>query len=85
MARYDESIAWFNRARAENPASTWTNRFLAPAYVFAGRMDDGRRTVASFTNGFPDVTISAVRAGLPWNALFLDSVSEGLEHLGMRP
>jgi AraC-like DNA-binding protein/TolB-like protein len=84
MARYDESIRWYNRAMAENPASTWTSRFLAPAYVLAGRIDDGRRTIASFTTGFPDVTISTVRAGLPWNALYLDRVSEGLERLGMR-
>lgn len=84
-ARYDESIRWYNRATAENPTSTWTNRFLAPAYVLAGRMDDGRRTIASFKIGFPDVTISAVRASLPWNALYLDRVSEGLERLGMRP
>jgi len=84
-ARYDESIRWYHRATAENPASTWTNRFLAPAYVLAGRMDDGRRTIASFTTGFPDVTIGAVRACLPWNALYLDRVSEGLECLGMRP
>jgi AraC-like DNA-binding protein/tetratricopeptide (TPR) repeat protein len=83
-ARYDESIRWYNRATAENPTSTWTNRFLAPAYVLAGRMDDGRRTIASFKIGFPDVTISAVRASLPWNALYLDRVSEGLERLGMR-
>jgi AraC-like DNA-binding protein len=84
MARYDDSIRWYNRAMAENPASTWTSRFLAPAYVLAGRMDDGRRTMASFTSSFPDVTISAVRAGLPWNGLYLDRVSEGLERLGMR-
>jgi tetratricopeptide (TPR) repeat protein len=84
-ARYDESIRWYERATAENPASTWTSRFLAPAYVLAGRMDDGRRTIASFTTGFPDVTISVVRASLPWNARYLDRVSEGLERLGMRP
>jgi AraC-like DNA-binding protein/tetratricopeptide (TPR) repeat protein len=84
MAHYDESIRWYDRALAENPASTWTSRFLAPAYVLAGRLDDARRTIASFTTDFPNVTISAVRAGLPWNALYLDRVSEGLEHLGMR-
>jgi tetratricopeptide (TPR) repeat protein len=84
-ARYEESIRWYSRAVTENPASTWTSRFLAPAYVLAGRMDDGRRTIASFTTSFPDVTISAVRSCLPWNALYLDRVSEGLERLGMRP
>jgi hypothetical protein len=31
------------------------------------------------------MTIADVRAGLPWNAAFLDRVSEGLESAGMRP
>jgi adenylate cyclase len=84
MARYDDSILWYNRAIAENPASIWTRRFLAPAYVLAGHLDDGRRTIDSFMAGFPDVTIGAVRAGLPWNTPYLDRVSEGLERLGMR-
>jgi AraC-like DNA-binding protein/TolB-like protein len=85
MARYDESIGWYRRALAENPASTWTKRFLTPAYVLAGSMDEARHTFAEFTAAFPDLTIAAVRASLPWNALFLDRVSEGLETVGMRP
>jgi hypothetical protein len=31
------------------------------------------------------VTIADVRSGLPWNALYLDRVSEGLERAGMQP
>jgi adenylate cyclase len=84
-ARYGESIAWYHRALAENPASTWTKRFLAPAYVLAGRVDEAHHTFAEFTSAFPDLTITAVRSSLPWNALFLDRVSEGLETVGMRP
>ena len=84
MARYDESIAWYHRALAENPASIWIKRFLAPAYVLADRTDEARHTFAEFTAAYPDLTISAVRASLPWNALYLDRVSEGLEIVGMR-
>jgi adenylate cyclase len=84
-ARYRESIDWYHRAPAENPASTWIKRFLAPAYVLAGRVDEGHHTFAEFTSAFPDLTITAVRSCLPWNPLFLDHVSEGLETLGMRP
>jgi predicted Zn-dependent protease len=84
-AHYRQSIRWFNRALAENPASTWTNRFLAPAYVLAGQIDEGRRTLAAFSSVYPCVTIADVRSGLPWNALYLDRVSEGLERAGMQP
>jgi AraC-like DNA-binding protein/tetratricopeptide (TPR) repeat protein len=82
---YDESIRWYQRAQAENPASTWTNRFLAATYVLAGRADDGRRTLATFTRHYPGLTITEVRASLPWNASYLDRTSEGLEQAGMRP
>jgi len=82
---YDESIHWYQRAQAENPASTWTNRFLAATYVLAGRLDEGRRTLATFMRCHRDLTISEVRSGLPWNASFLDRTSEGLEQAGMRP
>jgi len=83
--QYDQSISWYRRARAENPKATWSDRFLAPAYVLAGRMDEGRRTLAGFTSAFPGLTIGDVRSGLPWNAVFLDRTCEGLESAGMRP
>jgi adenylate cyclase len=82
---YGESVRWFNRALAENPASTWINRFLAPAYVLAGQIDEGRRTLAAFSTVYPGVTIADVRSGLPWNVLYLNRVSEGLERAGMKP
>jgi len=82
---YDESVRWYQRAQAENPASTWTNRFLAATYVLAGRADEGRRTLAAFMRCYPGLTISEVRSSLPWNASFLDRTSEGLEQAGMRP
>jgi AraC-like DNA-binding protein/tetratricopeptide (TPR) repeat protein len=85
MGQYDQSISWYRRARAENPKATWSDRFLAPAYVLAGRMDEGRRTLAKFTIAFPGLTIGDVRSGLPWNAAYLDRTSEGLESAGMRP
>jgi adenylate cyclase len=81
---YDQSIGWFRRALAENPKAIWAHRFLAPAYVLAGRMDEGRQTLAKFTAAFPGLTIGDVRKGLPWNQAYLDLTSEGLEGAGMR-
>jgi adenylate cyclase len=83
--RYDESILWFKRAQADNPASTWTNRFLAATYILAGRADEGRRALGTFERDFPGLTISDVRSSLPWNASYLDRTCEGLEQAGMRP
>ena len=83
---YDESIRWYRRAQAENPAiTTWTNRFLAASYVLAGHTDEGRCALAASMRSCPGLTISDVRSGLPWNASFLDRTSEGLEQAGMPP
>ena len=84
LARYSHSIRWYERAFAENPASIWTKRFLAPAYVLADRMEEAKHTFSEFEGAFRDLTISDIRSGLPWNASYMDRVSEGLEHLGMR-
>jgi tetratricopeptide (TPR) repeat protein len=82
---YDESVRWFHRALGENSRSVWINRFLAPAYVLAGRPDEGRLALSKFANEFPNVTIAEIRSALPWNASYMDRVSNGLEHLGMHP
>jgi AraC-like DNA-binding protein len=85
IGRYEQSISWFRRALVENPKAIWCDRFLAPAYVLAGRMDEGHRTLARFATAFPGLTIADVRSALPWNAEYLDGVSEGLESAGMHP
>ncbi|VIO73158.1 hypothetical protein CI1B_47620 [Bradyrhizobium ivorense] len=82
---YDESVRWFKRAQAENPASTWTNRFLAAACVLAGRTDEAQFALDTFMRHYPGLTISEVRSSLPWNASYLDRTCEGLEQVGMRP
>ena len=82
---YDESIRWYKRAQTENPASTWTNRFLAATYILAGRADEGRCALDTFMRHYPGLTISEVRSSLPWNASYLDRTCEGLEQAGMRP
>jgi len=85
LANYGEAMRWYKHAFAENPASVWTKRFLAPACVLAGRMDEARHTYSEFGSAFCGVTVSEIRAGLPWNASFMNRVSDGLEQLGMRP
>ena len=82
-ARYEESIRWFERAIGENPGAVWINHVLAPAFERAGRKEHARRSLAAFTNAFPNVTIEQVRSGLPYRASFLDRIAEGLESMGM--
>jgi AraC-like DNA-binding protein/tetratricopeptide (TPR) repeat protein len=83
--RYDHAITWYERAIAERPTAVWNDRFRAAAYALAGRKDEARRTLTGFVRKYPGVTISLVRAGLPYGGEFLDRVAEGLESAGMRP
>ena len=83
--RYEESIGWFKQGITENPAALWINRWLAPAYVLAGRREEGQRTLADFMRTNPELTIADVRSGLPWHSGYLDRVAEVFESAGMRP
>ena len=83
-ARYEEAIRWFTQALAEHPTAVWNHRFMIPAYVLAGRTTEAKQSFAEFTRGFPELTITQVRAGLPYSANFLDRVAEGLASIGMR-
>jgi AraC-like DNA-binding protein/tetratricopeptide (TPR) repeat protein len=82
--RYESSIGWFDRALAENPAATWINRWLIPAYVLAGRREEGRHIFGKLIQTSPDLTITDLRSGLPWHFGYLDRVAEGLKTAGMR-
>ena len=82
-ARYKPAIRWFKRGLAEHPTAVWNNRFLVPAFVLAGQLEDARQSLTEFAQTYPDLTITEVRAGLPYSASFLDRVAEGLERVGM--
>lgn len=84
LARYDESVRWFERALSENPAAVWINHTLTAAHVFAGRREHARRSLAEFARAFPDVTIVQIRSGLPYCSSYQDRVAEGLGSAGMR-
>lgn len=83
LGHYNEAVRWYQRALVEQPTAIWINRFLAPAYIFANRKDEGARHLAALRQTFPDLTIAQVKSGLPHTDAFLDLVVEGLSCLGM--
>jgi adenylate cyclase len=83
--RYEESIKWFKRGVAENPAAAWISRWLVAAYVLADRKEEGRYTLAELRKADPELTIADLKSGLPWHSDFLDRVAEGLHVAGMHP
>lgn len=81
--RYPDAVRWYRRARDEGPRAIWINRYLAPACVHAGALDEGRRAFEVVRQNFPDLTIGQMRNGVPNTPQWLDRLTEGLESLGM--
>jgi TolB-like protein len=84
MARYNDSVRWFERALRENPSAVWINHALTAAYAFASHREHATRSLAEFARAFPDVTIVQIRSGLPYRPTYLDRMAEGLRSAGMR-
>jgi TolB-like protein len=82
--RYEEAVHWYRRALVEQPKAVWINRFLTAGFALAGRKDEAKRSLRTLISAFPFLTIAQIRAGLPHSVSFLDSVSNGLESVGMR-
>ena len=82
--RYDEAVHWYRRALVEQPKAVWINRFPTAGFALAGRKDEAKRSLCTLISAFPSLTISQIRTGLPHGVSFLDSVSNGLESVGMR-
>jgi AraC-like DNA-binding protein/tetratricopeptide (TPR) repeat protein len=84
VRRYEEAIRWYRRALVEQPKAIWINRFLTAGFALAGRKDEAKSSLRALISAFPSLTIAQIRSGLPHTASLLDSVSNGLESVGMR-
>jgi TolB-like protein/Flp pilus assembly protein TadD len=81
--RYDEGALWMRQALLDQPATAWVNRTLAVSYARIGERAAARDSLAAFRTYFPDATIGAVIASIPFTPDFLDRVAEGLDDLGL--
>jgi tetratricopeptide (TPR) repeat protein len=81
--RYDEGALWMRQALLEQPATAWVNRTLAVSYARIGERAAALDSLAAFRTYFPDATIGAVVASIPFTPDFLDRVAEGLDDLGL--
>ena len=81
--RYDEGALWMRQALLNQPATAWVNRTLAVCYARIGERAAALESLAAFRTYFPDATIGAVVASVPFTPGFLDRVAEGLDDLGL--
>ena len=84
-ARYEQAAHWFTLAIAKHAAAAWINRFRAPAFSLAGMKHEAHQSFSELTHAYPDLSISGVRAALPYTKNHWDQSCEGLASLGMLP
>jgi adenylate cyclase len=82
--RYENAIAWFEKALSARPSAVFVYRVLASALAHLGRLDEARQAVATFRSRFPDVTISRIVETLPMNPQeYVDRFCEGIRKAGL--
>jgi len=58
QGKYDDAVAYAERAVSESPNFLASHRILAAAYAMSGRLDEARRTMADFVRARPQVRLS---------------------------
>lgn len=83
IGSFDRAVYWWTRLLAEHPSAVWGHRFIAPAYLLAGKKDEARRSFDQLVEAYPDLTIRDVRSALPHTHKYMDRACEGLKTLGL--
>jgi tetratricopeptide (TPR) repeat protein len=65
LGKYDDAVAYAERAVSEQPNFLASHRVLAAAYAMSGRLDEARRTMADFVRARPQVRLSNVKNWMP--------------------
>jgi adenylate cyclase len=83
IGRYDEAVAWFEKACLASPKAIWIHRILAPAYVYAGKQEQAEASVRKLRATYPDLTAKAAAAAHVFEQEVLDRIAEGLRRAGL--
>ncbi|HUG63099.1 MAG TPA: tetratricopeptide repeat protein [Methylomirabilota bacterium] len=64
LGKYDEAIAWTQKAMREKGGMTWAYRDLAVFFAHAGRIDEARKAIGELTAARPGLTVAEVANAL---------------------
>jgi len=81
--RYDQAVAWQEKALMAHPSSTWIHRNLAAAYALSGQTGKARESVKELLKSYPGLTISAVTGAMVFSGPVLERIAEGLRLAGL--
>ncbi|MEJ1934601.1 tetratricopeptide repeat protein, partial [Nostoc sp. NIES-2111] len=81
--RDEETVSFGRRCLSEQPSATWCYRVLVPALVFCGRVEEARAGLRLLMDDYPGITVTKVRAALPFTPSTLARVLDGLRQAGL--
>jgi hypothetical protein len=81
--RYEEALAWNEKASAARPDVIWVNRLSVVCAAHAGQTPKAESALRRLLAGTPDLTISAVMRVLPFRGESRDRYAEGLRKAGL--
>jgi hypothetical protein len=78
-----EAIVWLRRGLSRQPDADWAYRYLVPALVLSGRMEEARITLSRLLRAQPALTARKVRDALTFTPRTLDTIVDGLRKAGL--
>jgi hypothetical protein len=82
-ADYVGAVHWLEKGLREKPDAVWAKRPLSASYFYAGRVDDAKRTFASFCEAFPEMTVAKVLERTPGSTFIKEKFAAAFKALGL--
>jgi adenylate cyclase len=79
----DNAILNFERGLKEHPQAIWCYRVLVPAYMEAGRTEDGQAGVRLLLQTYPELTAAKVREAMVFSEAHINWMCENLIMAGL--
>jgi len=80
---YEEAIRWSQKGLNQQPAAAWHLRVLVPALIHAGRLEEAGHAYKRMMEHYPGLTIGKVRSALPFAAVMMERIVDGLRQMGL--
>ncbi len=81
--RYDEAIAYYEKALQERPGAKWIYRSYCSALSANGDMEKAGRAFKELMASYPDLTATKVREAMVFPSYFMDRMVANLGRLGL--
>jgi len=81
--RYDDAVAWKQKALSQKPDADWGYFVLIAALVHAGRVEEARRALGILMQHRPGLTIAKLQDSLPFGRRAMELLAAGHRAAGL--